>query len=1666
MPASDRPETPARSEASASAPAPGEPPDGPAAVGEYRSAPDDVDWAAEAAACEREAAERGNGREAALLLHQAGRIQEEHLGSPEVALAYYEGALAVDPTHRSSLQAARRIAARWGYATRECRFLEAEARVTAEPHRAAELDHARARLLATLLGKPEEARALLAEAAARDPGNLALLADHGRLAAAAGRLDEVLADWIAAAAAADDATAARILCAAAELAEAGLGRSDQAADLALAAYHRSPGDPAARALSLRHAERLDRGDERVALLAAEGRQTSSPRAAVLALLQLARAHEERGNVEEAREALAEAHRRAPQDPAVLAERARSAEGRQAWDELAEVLRTRVEIFRARGGGDPRELAAGELRLAEVYEEKLGRPEDAAACYRAALAVDPGNRSALGALGRHHARRGEWEQVLETFLAERDALADPREKAQRCFKAGELLEERLGRPEAAVGLYAQALALEPGMLAASRAQERLLERLGSFGELCQLLEAELLATGEESQRIALLFRIARLREDRLDDPAGAAACYRRALEIDPAHLVALRSLALVLERAGNPAELAVALEHAAAVVRDQREAVALLTRAGEAREESGDESGAAAAWERALAFDPTHLPALRALGRLCERAGRWEELVDMWRAEAQAIPSADAAATLLVRVGEVLETRLARPDDAMSAWREALTLSPAHPAALRSLERLHRARGELEPLVEVLRAEADSRASPAERAALLHELAGIWERRIGDAAAAAEAHQEALRADPGFAPSHRALQRLLAGQGRWFELAAACQVEADHATGAGRSAALLRLAWISAERLADPPAAIAACREVLKDDPGHAGAALLLDRLGVPPEVSARTELAAVLPPGAARALWVAAALDQRLAGGDPGPALEKAVALDPADPVAGPDVEDEMRRRGRFTELAALWESREPLAADAADRAECALRAAEAWEHAGDVERAEAACRRCLALAAGALPALQILRRMRVRSGDWPGVRQALRAEAAACRDAGSAAAALAQAADVALRRLGDRAAAAEDLREAQARDPLDAAVAQKLMALLEHSESAADLCELREARARAEVVPGHAAEEWLAAARLAEERLGDPARALADLDRALAARPSWPEALRRRSRLLAGRGRAAEAARDLTTCLELGGEPPALARLHLELAALHQGPLGDPALALSHLNAALAAAPDDAEALARLARVHREGQNWPAAADALRRLVSAPGLPADERVPRLLELAEVQAEGFGDAAAAAELCEQALQLAPGHAAALDLLARVRERADDLPGVVAALDRSAREGKDPARRVTARLRAARILGNALADPPGAQELLRQVLVEDPACIPAREALAAMLGADAPERAVDEHRHVLELDAGRVESWRALFELFLRSRAHDRAYIAAGVLKFLQASDPATDAALYAENAPHAPQRSGRTVDGEDWGLLRHPLDRGALSELLALTGGHLVELLPAEQGSGTRVRSGHPVRRLLQELARNLGVDEPALVEEAEGAGLALDAAPPDRIRVGPEFARRRGLAEQRFLLARAAARVKAGSGLADHVGPGRLGEFLAAAVRTVRPGWSGTGEPGATLERQVARVLPRRLRHPLEALAARLDPRRADVIAWYASLAATADRAGLLLSGDPPAALLVALRDGAPPPPRPETSLEIREAIRARPDLQVLLRFAASEDHFRLRQKLKLAIA
>jgi hypothetical protein len=1619
-----------------------------------------VTWGSLSTAFEREAA-LCVGAAAARLLHEAGRIHEERLGDPASALALYRKALAADPTLTANLGAARRLARALGDAALECEILAAEAKTARAPRDAAALQLVRARLLEEALGSVGPARSALQAASAADPESLAVAEQEAAAAAADGRAEDLArALERCAERAGDPALSAAWLVSASAVEEDRLGRPERAADLALRAFELAPGDPTVRANARRHAERLRRFEALAAILSTEAAAPDvAPGDAALAACALARLYDERlGRPDEALAALEEAHRLAGADPVVLEALARAHESRGDWEAAADALRALAQHV-AGGSGDPAEVVAGNLRLAELCSDRLGRTDDAVACFRAVLAIDPGHRGALAALGRMHAAAEDWPRLLETFLAERAAATEPHDRAQRCFKAAEVLEERLDRLDEAVALQAEALALDPTFLAAHQALERLYERTGRYVDLASLLEADLEVTRAPDERIALLFRLARLHEDRLSDVAAAARDCERILELAPEHVVALRTLAGLHERTGRFADLVEVHERLAQLTTEPRKAIALLQRSAEVQEEElRDDAPATATYERILRLDPTHLPALRALGRLYGRAQRWTDLVAMCRAEAEASPSTETAAALQFRIGEILEQRLVQERAAIAAYREVLTLSPAHVGALQALARLYRVHGDWESLIEVLRADAASRPRAERQAALLHEVAEIWETRLADPDRAVDVHQEVLRVAPGFEGSLRALDRLLTERGRWADLARVRLRASQHARGAPRAAALLGAARLLLDRLGDADSAERVCRAALDECPGDPGALLLLSRFPGG-RAEARAGLAARLAdPHTAAQLLVAAASDPRRPADRAAADLARAAALAPADPVVAPLSEQALRRAGDAPALVAHFAAQREVAPDVAAEATWVQRAGEAWEAAGDAQRALTAHRQSLALAPDAFPALEAVARVSMRLGAWAEARAALQSEGASLRDPELAAAAFARAGDVALARLADPGAAAADWRSALERRPLDAAVAERLATVLRSLGALGELCEVHETQARADRDPERAAGSWTAAAGVALE-LGDRERALADLARALGALPTCAQALSLRGRVLAEAGRHADAARDLAARLALGGPPAALAPTHLALADLYEGPLHDPPRAVSHVAAVLATEPDHPEALARLARIHRETRNWPAAAAALRRLVAAPATTDGAHRSHLLELADVLDRGFDDPASAVEICERALALAPLDPAALERLSALRQRAATHPGLASAIDTAA--GAVPAgpERTHAHVRAARVISDVLGDGRRAAALLRRAVDEDPAATGARAALADLYASTEPALAIEEHRRLLLEDAARVESWRALYVLFQADQAPDLAFVAAGVLRFLQASDPATDGAFLAEMTAMAPTRTPATLTPAEWLTLRHPGDHGPLSELLALVGDALCKAVEFPSGSREKLKGGKPLPSLVQEVCWNVGV-EPFAVRRGEGVELKLEPGDPPAVRIGPDLPGRRSVPELRFLLARAAARIRARTTLAARLAPRDLGDLVAAVVRLVVPGYEDIGRPSPALVESVARAIPRKMRKALpERARAVAEAGALDLEAWHTATAASANRVGLLMATDVPAALSLVLREGA-------GARDVATAVRSRPDLAQLLVFAASEDHFRLRQRLRLAVA
>jgi cellulose synthase operon protein C len=1629
------------------------------------SAPGDaMDWASVAAAFEHEAAALGPRPSAAQLLYEAGRIYEERLRDPAAALAFHRRALRLDPGFLPNLRACRRLAMDSGDDALAADALEAEATATTDPVGRSDLLLMRGRLLAGL-GREAEAREVLERAAAAAPQGFAAAEEAARLAAAAGDRQALAEAYVrCAGAAADRRLSAHYLSAASALLEEGLGQPDRAAALALDAFALLPEDALLRAAARRHAERLRRTDALAGILRAEA-EASSGRASALAWHALAQLEERLGRPEDAIAALERGRAAAPGEPLVLSSLARLREARGAWVDASDALEALARAHLAHGDrGHVHEAILAKLHRAEIEEGQLGRTHVAVQCCREVLTLDPGSRPALSALGRLCAGIGDWDGLLAAFEAEAAAAGDPREKAERTFKGAEVLEERLGRVDDALARYREALALDPELLPARAALERLCESEGRWEDLCKLLEADLGTMQAAGDRVVHLFRLARLREERLSDLEGAAEAYARLLAVEPGSRVAQAALESVLEKLGRFDALADLLAKDAAASDDPRRKASLLQRRAELVEEHLDDGEVVrAAWEDVRAAAPRHLPALRALGRLHARAGRWEDLAAMFRAEADAARDPTLAADIAYRTGEILERRVGRSEDAIAAYREAATLAPAHAPALQALERLYRSRGEDDSLVEILRAQSAARTAPAERAAVLLEAARIAEERLGDAERALESYEEAFRLVPGFAPALRALDRLYAQTGRAEALAALRRTAAEE-SGEDRAERLLRLARLEADRTGDGSAALRATEELLAAAPGHPAGLLLELRLAPDPvrRARARTALAEAAQEADARAaLLTAAALEIRPASLR-SEALARAAALAPGSAVLVPEEERRLRQAGDPAALARFCEARRDSADDLPSRASWSVRAGEAWEQAGASDRALASFQAALEAAPACLPALRGAKALFARRGDWAAVRGTLQAEGAALRDPHGAAAAFLEAGAIAAQRFGDPDAAVADYRMAAERDPLDPEPLIRLEALV-GAKGAGDIAALHEARALAERDARRSAESWLAAARAALEGHGGAEAARAALDRALAARPDLAGALELRARLHAEAGRSSEALADLEACLALPGEPGPRLMLHLSAAALCDDALHDEARALHHLQAALALAPESPEALARLARLLAATGRVAEAAGALRRLVAAPGVHRAALVEYLIALAAVE-EKLGDAEGAASDLRRARATDPGHDDAHRRLMALDERSGDAERRLESLEAAAAGARDATLRADAHVAAARLLADELRSPERAAPHLKAAVQIDPARAESRAALAHLLEELSPSDAAAEHRMVIAAEPLRVASWTALYRHFERSQTHDRAYVAATVLRWLGAPVPGPGAErLLLEGARQA-LASPPVLSDEDLALLRAPGDGWPLAEVIEMAGDAIAAAVSEPAQREAEPLRNHPIRRALAEATKTFGAPGWELFPGTLGR-VDVEPAVPYAVLVGPDIARRTTAREQRFLVGRAATRLRTRSCLTELLPPAALAGWVAAAIRSVVSGYSPAEPVDEEMVRRIAKGVARRGRKALEEAARALAaaPSPPDVAAWHAAAASTANRAGLLLCGEVPVALGMLLRDGASRSPEGAESVALAGT---RPDVLALLAFAASEAHFILRQRLRVAIA
>ncbi|MCC7386988.1 MAG: tetratricopeptide repeat protein [Deltaproteobacteria bacterium] len=964
--------------------------------------------------------------------------------------------------------------------------------------------------------------------------------------------------------------------------------------------------------------------------------------------------------------------------------------RARFDELAALLED--------AAGDRRigpQRARLERELARIYELELGDKKRALVTLTRAAKHPPHDRDLLDEVMRLGLSIGALDVVAATFDEVAAETTNGLLRTYLLLKLGHLYGGALSRPADAIRAYEAVLREDPHHKEARRRLGNLCERVGDFVRLAALAEEEIQLAATPADQLEPLRRLARVRQQRLDDTAGARQVYHRILELAPGDAEAGEELTRLTTLAD---ELRLQ-EESAGLAKPGRSRVEAAPDPENWTEVEGQPFGPEAETEveikRALELPPFPGPAATPLARA--PSALEAEIIDsrplpVEPSIIETIPSLADDESADEYTVQITQSQIAKSEP-IAELVEAAEVSLPDPEPEPELDE----DDELEEPVAIARPpepppfvlmpeapeppelDAQSRARLGEE--LLRLQQALQEAaREKDHVREARLSQEIVDAAVALGDHERA----------FFGQLGLCRLEPDRPhlerlVELGRAARSFEATVASVEEL--------------------------LPRLELDTQIHLGLALAAL----EAEDMGQVAASNARLA------ALAARV---PGDLAVVEQWGRVLEQLGDHARLAQLYEAAARDASDEREAGALRRRAAEVRAvHLGDPSGAADALLSQLERTPEDYNCYDAAARHLAQAGRWADL--VTLHEGQLYRVEGPARAALrVQIARTALEQQGDAATAERMLRQAISDDPRNAEILERLIDLyqsLEQWESIAEV--LSEQLPLVRSAPGRAAlrrrlaqlaEGRLGSIELARRHLAEAVRedpgdlpAITDLERLARQAEDWPAVV---DALLA-------AARALV-------DPMERATRLLEAARVRRAELVDIPGAIELYRDTLAVVPDHPVALRELAELAEVEGDFSTAIDVLRRLATM--VPGEARAQALVRLGHLLARELDRPEEAAAEYARALEAHPSSIEALAELSRFHEGRGDHHRALDFTEREADLTVDERRRATLWIRAAELARVRLGDPVRALASYRRALEADPDDLSAEAALGELL----------------------------------------------------------------------------------------------------------------------------------------------------------------------------------------------------------------------------------------------------------------------------------------------------------------------------------------------------
>ncbi|MGB5813314.1 MAG: tetratricopeptide repeat protein [Polyangiales bacterium] len=1082
-------------------------------------------------------------------------------------------------------------------------------------------------------------------------------------------------------------------------------------------------------------------------------------------------------------------------------------GQRRWRDLIRTLEKEADL-----ATDPATKGSSLYRAGRIHAEHLGNRDDAIRVLEQARRLRPEDALILGELARHYETSRQLPALVETLEALTECTDDDAETLTYTQRIARLYEEELRDVDQAITWHERAVELNPTSLSSLQALSLLYRIRGSWPKLIDMCLREAKYTRDAQRRADAHARAAEIYETKLNAIDEAVEHYHRALNALADHATAFKALARLLSDVHRPKELIQLYENQLDRASGTR-AVSYLFKVAQVYEDVlGEHALAAQTYKRVLQQDSSHLAAVHAWQRSAARAQRPRELLEALDYEINLTVERDRLVGLLHRAGEVLDEQLEDRDEAIVRYRRALEKDPRHVPTLASLGRLYYAAGRWNDLLDVYGQELRLTSAKARRVALLEKMAEISRDRLGSDEDALRYHREAIKVDPGHAPSLQELARQLRERGAWEELVDVLELQLRNSSAASlRARAAFLLGQVYEEHLDDRTKAMTSYEAAVSADSGYQPAVDALARVRAEEHdwthllADLERELKLTSDPGQQIALHArkAQVFEQQDKHRQAIQAWELVLSIDDAHLGALLALEQLYRQVGSWEPLAKVYSTLADTSQEPSGRVAALYELARLLEHQGIGERGDVvdAYRRVLAAAPSDLGAFLELERLASESQD---------AELLAEVDAWIADSAQDPTIVAAHRtNLAERAEATtvaeaiEQFRAAAVADPHHVGAGRGLTRVAQETDDPQALVDALHREAGTERDPKAGSDLYVQSANVRLQRAGDHDGARRDFEHAL---ELWPDS---------------EAAADgLTDVLAVDGNWSALvdrlsqaaagaktieraSALWLEVSRIQGEELAEIPSAIRTLQRVLKVDPRHLDALDKLATLFRDNGSWHEAAATMEQLLAT--APESERLQRTqLELACVYRERLGMPEKAFRHIEAVLAVEPSSSDALQELSRVHEQLGQIPEA---------------------LQIARHLLEVSEGEEQADALLRLGQLENATgnIIEAREALRRAVELDGAQ---SEAANRLESMCTTPDDWLAYAGALEQYRARDQAEQAATVLEIARVlADHAGDPQAAIETLSHAIEDgvASAEVRGELASRLR---DRGDLSQAI------------------------------------------------------------------------------------------------------------------------------------------------------------------------------------------------------------------------------------------------